>query len=80
MVTNAPKYAQVSQLGSSIGIALTAAVAKIATAGLEDPRSPEVLLKGYKAAFWMCFAAAIMSCLISTIGLRKSGKVGLKRE
>jgi MFS family permease len=73
----------VSQLGNSIGLAVTAIVASAvtSTAGNEEGTTPtQATLDGYRAAFWTRFAAAIVSCFISTIGLRKSGKVGLKRE
>ena len=73
----------VSQLGNSIGLAVTTIVASAvtSTAGSEEGTTPlQATLDGYRAAFWACFAAAIVSCFVSTISLRKSGKVGLKRE
>ena len=77
-------FSTVSQLGSSIGLAVTAAIASSVTAASaarnEGISTPESMLMGYRSAGWTCFAAAIASCLISTLGLRKSGKVGLKRE
>jgi len=42
--------------------------------------SPEALLEGYRAVFWACFACMLVACSIGALGLRKVGKVGLKRE
>jgi MFS family permease len=76
-------FSMVSQLGNSIGLAVAAAIASSVTAtamkGSQLP-DPEAMLKGYRAVWWSCFGAAVASCLISTLGLRKSGKVGLKRD
>lgn len=68
----------VAQLGNSIGLAATAMLASGITASTSG--SSDSLLQGYRAAFWMCFAAGLVSCVVSYAGLRKSGKVGLKRE
>ncbi len=75
-------FSTISQLGNSIGLAVTAIIASSVTMDARHGKSPssETLLEGYRAAFWMCFTAALVSCLISSVGLRKSGKVGLKRE
>jgi len=72
----------VSQLGNSIGLAATAMLASGVTASSKatGTGSQDSLLDGYRAAFWMCFAAGVGSCVISVAGLRKTGKVGLKRE
>ena len=40
----------------------------------------EVVLYGFRAAFWMQFACMIAVGLLAVYGLRKTGKVGLKRE
>jgi hypothetical protein len=46
----------------------------------ENATTSQIALDGYRAAFWMCFATALVSCVVSSVGLRKSRKVGLKRE
>ena len=38
------------------------------------------LLLGYRAGFWMCTGWAILACCVGAFGLRKVGKVGLKRD
>ena len=72
----------ISQLGNSIGLAVTAMIASSVTMDATNgkPANPRATLDGYRAAFWACFAAAMVNCLVSTVGLRKSGKVGLKKE
>ena len=71
----------VAQLGNSIGLAATAMLASGISDSVPEARSsPDAILQGYRAAFWMCFAAGIASCVVSYAGLRKSGKIGLKKE
>ena len=72
----------VSQLGNSIGLAITAMVASSVTmdAARGRPADPKAVLDGYRAAFWLCFASAVVSYGIGSFGLRRSGKVGSKRE
>lgn len=38
------------------------------------------LLKGYQASFWTMFAFAVTCVFIAIGGLRKTGKVGVKRD
>lgn len=35
---------------------------------------------GYRAVFWTCFGIMILALGVGAVGLRKVGKVGLKRE
>jgi hypothetical protein len=37
-------------------------------------------LKGYRASYWLMFGYMIVCIVIAVVGLRKVGKVGLKRE
>ncbi|RMZ89218.1 hypothetical protein DV736_g3555, partial [Chaetothyriales sp. CBS 134916] len=78
----------VAQLGNSIGLAVTAMIAAAVTdasgrgttvtkGGLTYDYS---LLQGYRSGFWTCFAAAVVSALVSSVGLHKAGKVGEKKE
>ena len=41
---------------------------------------PLTVLNGYRASFWLMFAYMIVCGFIAVVGLRKAGKVGLKRE
>lgn len=38
------------------------------------------VLKGYRASFWTMFAYMVVCGVIAVVGLRKAGRVGLKRE
>jgi MFS family permease len=48
----------------------------------DDPTDVDIsaLLKGYRASFWTMFGCMILSSLIAVVGLRKVGKIGVKRE
>lgn len=72
----------VTQLGNSLGLAVTAIIAAAVTDAKTDQATStkSATLQGYRAAFWTCFAAAVVSVLISTAGLRKAGKVGEKKN
>ncbi|CAD0095961.1 unnamed protein product, partial [Aureobasidium mustum] len=72
----------ISQTGKSVGLALTLLIAQQVTANssYEDKTSPEALMHGYRAAFWFCVALIVASLLVSVWGLRRIGKVGLKKD
>ncbi|KAI4676814.1 uncharacterized protein J4E84_009409 [Alternaria hordeiaustralica] len=38
------------------------------------------VLKGYRASYWLMFGYMVVCMMIAVVGLRKAGKVGLKRE
>ncbi|KAB8345826.1 hypothetical protein FH972_022881 [Carpinus fangiana] len=72
----------VSQVGKSIGLASSAALASSITAKstAEDKKGPEALLEGYHAAWWFCLALNATTLILSVWGLRKVGRVGEKRD
>ncbi|KAL8779498.1 MAG: hypothetical protein Q9213_006910 [Squamulea squamosa] len=72
----------VAQFGTSLGIAVMAVVASNVTreSGNPNKESPAALMEGYRVAFWLEFASMLLTVCIGIIGLRKAGKVGLKRE
>lgn len=72
----------VTQLGNSMGLAITAIIAASVTDAEKSTGTATdfATLKGYQAAFWTCFAAAVVSVVVSTVGLRKTGKVGAKKD
>lgn len=45
-----------------------------------EEQNTGALLKGYQASFWLMFAYMIVCIVLAVVGLRKAGKVGLKRE
>ena len=65
-------YQVVSQLGTSIGIAVMAVISNSVTdrSRLPDKSSPEALLQGFRAVFWACFAMMVLSTLVGAWGLR----------
>ncbi|KAI9797223.1 MAG: hypothetical protein M1835_001579 [Candelina submexicana] len=70
-----------SQIGNSVGLAVTAIIASSVTKGeFGNKETPEALMKGYRATFWACFAASVAMLGVSGWGLRRIGKVGLKTE
>ncbi|KAF2676371.1 hypothetical protein K458DRAFT_410459 [Lentithecium fluviatile CBS 122367] len=64
----------VAQLGNSIGLAVTAIIAAAVSDAAErgGRTNSYALLKGNRSGFWTCFAAAVVSVLISSVGLRKA--------
>ncbi|KAJ5395317.1 Major facilitator superfamily domain general substrate transporter [Penicillium crustosum] len=72
----------ISQLGNSVGLAVTAVIAASVTAH-DDGASSQTgsqLLEGYRAAYWTIFAGMILVFLVSSLGLRHVGKVGNKQD
>jgi len=72
----------VAQFGQSIGLGIVGIISNTVTenSAYADKSSPEALLIGYHAGFWMCFGWMVLSCFIGVYGLRNIGKVGLKRD
>ncbi|KAJ1554648.1 hypothetical protein HK405_004458 [Cladochytrium tenue] len=72
----------VAQLGTFVGLAVAAVVTTAATppsAG-DDDDSAAAAMAGYRAAFWLCFAATIVSTVVGVVGFRRAGRVGLKHD
>lgn len=67
-----------ARIGSSLGLAVVALVADQVTAhtSLEDKRSPEALMEGYRAVFWLMVALTAVSLVVSHVGLKQIGIVG----
>ncbi|KAH7017006.1 integral membrane protein [Ilyonectria destructans] len=73
----------VTQLGNSVGPAITAMIASSVThskMGDEGVSEASATLEGYRSAFWTCFGLAVVSVAISAVGMRKAGKVGMKKD
>lgn len=71
-------FNEVCQLGNSVGLAVTAAIASSVTAHSTSSDPTDALLQGYRAAFWTIFAATVVVLPVSYFGLAKSGLVGKK--
>ena len=80
----------VAQFGMSLGIGICQVVALATSDQASGHGSPEDgpsiegsdagLLKGYRAGFWTMFAFGITCVFLAVGGLRKTGKVGVKRD
>jgi MFS family permease len=69
-----------AQFGSSLGLAVMQVISTIVTKSNYSLRPSEALLEGYRASFWTMFAFMVSSAVIGTMGLRKTGKIGLKQD
>ncbi|KAH7075240.1 major facilitator superfamily domain-containing protein [Paraphoma chrysanthemicola] len=76
----------VAQFGISIGLGSCQVVAlaiqdKETGNAVDGGRGDaKALLKGYRASYWLMFAYMLVCGVIAVLGLRKAGRVGLKRE
>lgn len=75
-------FNMVGQFGTSIGLAVFAIISANVTqeSPYENKNSPDALMIGYRAVFWTCFGMMVLASGIGAWGLRKVGKVGLKRD
>jgi Na+-driven multidrug efflux pump len=74
-------FNSVSQVGNSVGLAVSAAIAASVTEHTGQGKTEEEeTLAGYRAAYWLMFAAMGVVCLVSWGGLRGGGMVGKKTE
>lgn len=71
-----------AQFGSSFGLALTSVVAAAGRKQEEEHgKGPgEGLKAGYRLAFWTMFALTGLACAIGSFGLRRMGKLGMKKD
>jgi len=84
-------FSTVAQFGQSLGLGMCQVVALgvmgETRGGQQDDggnafesADETALLKGYRASFWTMFAYMVLCGFIAIVGLRKAGKIGLKRE
>jgi MFS family permease len=75
-------FSTAAQLGNSLGLAIMGVISTSVTAKshFAQKQSAQALLVGYRASFWAAFAWMVLACLVGFWGLRKVGKVGLKRD
>lgn len=45
-----------------------------------EDKDEGAVLKGYRASYWLMFGYMVVCMGIAVVGLRKAGKVGLKKE
>ncbi|OBT78511.1 hypothetical protein VF21_00985 [Pseudogymnoascus sp. 05NY08] len=75
-------FSTVAQFGASLGLTLLAMVATSVTKtkGDQGKSREEELLAGYRASFWAAFAYMGLACVIGIFGLRRMGRVGMKKD
>ena len=75
-------FQTVAQFGVSLGLAVTASISSSVTerSNYAFKDSPDALMTGYRVTFWVTFGWMMVACAIGVLGLRKAGKVGLKKD
>ncbi|OAA45015.1 Major facilitator superfamily domain, general substrate transporter [Metarhizium rileyi] len=69
-----------SQFGQALALGIMQIVLTLVTRGHEDKSMPMPVMGGLRASFWTMFGLMMLCTLWGAIGLRKTGKVGLKRD
>lgn len=71
-----------AQLGSAIGLSVTQVIASSVTneSSYLQKSSPAALMEGYRTVFWTMFGWMVFLCLVSVVGLRRVGVIGVKRD
>lgn len=69
-----------AQFGTSLGLAIMQVISTVVTRSNSSLRPSEALLEGYRASFWTMFAFMMTCAAIGCMGLRKTGKIGLKQD
>lgn len=79
-------FGTVSMFGTSLGIGMCQVVV-LGVTGREGGEGTEAfgedvggLLKGYRAGFWTMFASTVGCVVVAVLGLRRTGKVGVKKD
>jgi MFS family permease len=78
-------FSTASSFGTSLGVGVCQVVALGVMGPDTDPnhdlrRKASDMLLGYRAGFWTMFAFMVCCVLIAIVGLRRTGKVGLKKD
>jgi len=70
-----------AQFGMSIGIAVMAVVSSSISQTHESSGSNngEVLMKGYRAVFWVCFGLMVLTVPVGVWGLRGAKETGRRK-
>lgn len=68
-----------AQFGTALGLAVTQVVSTVVTGKSHKPEA-QALMEGYRASFWTMFVFMLLCTVVGFLGLRNSGRVGLKRD
>ncbi|CAM1503122.1 Fc.00g078980.m01.CDS01 [Cosmosporella sp. VM-42] len=69
-----------AQFGNSFGVTVMQVVSTLVAKKHAEMKPTGALLEGYRAGFWTMFSFMIGCAIIGGIGLRKTGKIGLKQD
>lgn len=71
----------IAQFGSALGVVVFGVISSTVTqhSDYENKASAPALLAGFHAGFWVAFGWGIFAICVGAFGLRKVGRVGLKR-
>jgi MFS family permease len=69
-----------SQFGNAFGLAIVQVVSTLVTKNRENAGDPDALMEGYRASFWTMFGLMILCSVWGILGMRKTGRVGLKQD
>ena len=81
-------FSTAAQFGTAIGVGVCQVVA-LGVMGSDESTSnshgatsddPHKMLRGYRASFWTMFASMVLCVLVAVVGLRRTGKVGVKKD
>lgn len=70
-------FNQVAQFGNCVGLAVTAVIAASVTEQSTGTTASEAQMDGYRAAFWAVFASTGTVLVVTFIGFRKLGVIGV---
>lgn len=77
-------FSVTTRLATALGLAVTSEIADSVSKAYNnkhpdlDAQSPDVLMVGFRAAGWTCFASTVLGIVIVIFGLRDLGIIGKK--
>lgn len=72
-------FNSISKVGNSVGLGIAAVISSSVSAGA-PVRDESAVMKGYQTMYYVCITPFSIVAILSGIGLRRTGRVGMKRE
>ncbi|KAI8677540.1 MFS domain-containing protein [Fusarium sp. Ph1] len=69
-----------AQFGSTLGLTILQVISTQATKDSGSKDKVVTLMQGYRASFWTMFALMLLCTVVGLVGLRRAGRIGLKRD
>lgn len=69
-----------AQFGSALSLAILQVISTLVTQNQTGMDYPTALMAGYRVSFWTMFGFMLLCAIISVVGLRKTGKIGVKMD